>query len=278
MKKTSQADLKTLLCADDTIAATPSDLAAIRTFANGVLSCYASLGDLQEPFKSQFVKVKDEINTVLAALPPTDQAPAASQANGILSQIMSMFQYTQSMITNLTAFAKAQQTERNTVLASMTTEVEKSAAEKLKTMLASGDYVAKADLDAKITDALAGAKTAWEAGLKIVSDRRTLLATEKLIVPGDDILAADAKDFDPKKVTAAARLEKLKPFSSLPVERLTTLAWLADDASFNQALADMEAAGGKKPAGGNPGAGAPLVPVPAKSVQSLRESYRKLGL
>lgn len=270
--KNKSAELKTLLASDDAPVATAADIVAIRSFANGVLSCYASLGDLQEPFKSQFVKVKDEINTVLAALPPTDQAPAANQANGILSQIMSMFQYTQSMITNLTTFAKAQQAERNTVLASMTTEVEKSAADKLKTVLASGDYVAKADLEAKVTDALAGAKTAWEAGLKLVSDRRTLLATEKLIVPGDDILASDAKDFDAKKVTAATRLEKLKPYASLPAPRLTALCWEADEAAFNTAVADMEAAGGKK-SGGNPG-GTPPAP-PAKG--NLRQEYRKIG-
>lgn len=273
MKSTpSESDLKTLLCSDDTVTASAADLATIRQLGDGVLSCFASLGDLQEPFKSEFMKIKNEINTVLAALPPTDQAPSANQANGILSQILSMFQYTQSMMTGLTSFAKSQQAERNTALASITTEVEKAVGEKIKLTLASGDYVPKADVETKIVDAIAGAKAGWETALKLVFDRRTLLASEKLVVPGDETLSSS--DFDAKKVTATARLEKLKPFTALPQARVTQLAWDVDEASFNTALSDIEAAGSKKSGGGNPGAVPALKP---ETKSNLREQYRKLG-
>ena len=266
MKTKTKFESAQLASDPDKISVSAADYAELTKFQTGFNQVLASVGELSEPFASEFARVKTEINQVLANLQPTDQVPAAQQADGILRQFMSMLKYTQEMMGQLAAVAKTASDGQRSAMASLSTEVQKEADAKLSTILASGEYLKKADLDVKVADAVAVSKSAWQAELKTVSDRRTLLASASICIPADADLLGEEADFTARKDKAAGRAEKLKPFSALKAERVTQLCWGTADAEFDTWVADHTATAANAKAGaGNPLATPPPAPAGPKS-------------
>ncbi len=244
---------------------TAADITVLKSFNESLQQCFASLlnGELQEPFKSQFAKIKEDINLSLAKLVPSDQAPAALRADDTIRSLLWMFQRAQEVITNLGKVASG---ARETAMASLSTEVDN----KISTMLASGDIIKKADFEQKLADAVAAAKSGVQAEMKRIGDRRTQLASAKILVPSDDLLAGEDKDFTDRKTRAEGRLAKLAAFTALPEDRRIQLAWAADDAKFAESLELMTAALGTAtpPPAGKPNGFAVPAPAPAKPALS----------
>jgi len=225
---------------------------AIREAANGINTCLASLDDiLEEPLKSKFLAVKQQINKVLASLPPTDQVPAPASNNDILRQLLYAFSGVQQMVAALTETAKTARADVQTARASITGEVEKAIGEKVK----AGELLPKADHEKGVNDALAGAKTEWQAELKVIGDRRTAIASASLPVPADEKLAGKDEEFKARQEQAKARAEALKSLK-VPADKLTALCWDADQATFDMAIemakANAPASGSSTPPGQKP--------------------------
>lgn len=250
-------DSLTLASGDAPSGLSASDMASIRSFGTSLEQCFASLGDLQEPFKTQFDKIKADINVALANLAPSDQVPAALRADDTVRQLLWMFQRTQEVIGQLGKVASG---ARETAMASLSTEVDA----KVNTMLASGEFIKKADFEQRLADSVAAAKSGMVAELKRIGDRRTQLASAKILVPADDLLGGEDAEFNARKATAEDRLKKLAPFTALPEARRLQLAWAADEAKFAESLELMTASLGSaapvKPAAGTSGF---MVPPPA---------------
>lgn len=229
-------------------------LKAIREAGAQFQTCIASLEDiLEEPLKSKFTQVKGEINKMLAGLPETDKVPAALASNGVLRDLLGILSTAQIMISSLQETAKANASAMASTKASLPGEVVAAIDAKLK----AGELLTKADHDQKLADAVASAATAARASavteLKVLGDRKQLLATASLPVPADELLLGEDKDFTAKKDLAAKRAEELKPFK-LASERVLALCWNADEAAYQDTLTlvkqAFEAAG--KPAAANP--------------------------
>ena len=112
-----------------------------------------------------------------------------------------------------------------------------------------GDLIKKDDLPAKIEAALNAAKTAWQAELKAISDRRVALNSEKLPVPADAKLAAKEEDYTVALNSAKERATKLAPYKMDDAQRVT-LCWEASTESFDVTIKILEA---NKPATGTNG-------------------------
>jgi hypothetical protein len=242
--------LKTLCLASDVTpaAASAAASAALRAGATEVCTTLAGMLDyLDEPLKSKFLGIKNQINTTLAGLPLTDAVPAANASNNVLSDLLGLFMRSQDMLAHLNGIAKDTGTQLQTTRASMTEEVNKQVAAGVQLALNSGTHILKADLDAKVAEAVVAEKAKWALSQKTVSERRLALASASLPVPGDELLVGEVADFDAKKVTATARIEKLKGFT-IPAEKVTQLAWNTDEAGFTSALELLNLGGAGKTA------------------------------
>ncbi len=195
------------------------------------LSISSMLDYLDEPLKSKFLEVKGQINTMLAGMAETDKVPAATEANYVLRQLMSVLSCAQSMMAGLTETAKAANERYVTTKASIGGEVEKA----INDQVGKGDLIKKADHTLAIEEAVKQARKTFELEAKTISDRRTSLSSLSLPAPQDAVLSGDDAAFKAKTEAAKARAEQLKGFKISP-ERLTTLCWAVDDSSFKDTV------------------------------------------
>jgi hypothetical protein len=217
-----------------TLAGADHDQAAqvIRDSANTISLTIASMLDfLDEPLKGQFLKVKQQIDTMLASMPPSDQAPAALNSNRILGDLSNVLAVAQSMMSQLSEVAKSARQEVATVKASLTTEIENA----IKARIEAGELFAKDAVQGRIDAAVKQARDALAAEQQVISTRRLALNSTALPVPADALLAGEDKTFQARQDTAKARAEALKPYK-VPVEKLTQLCWNTDQAAFELAL------------------------------------------
>lgn len=232
---------------------------AIRTAGQEFQTCIASLEDiLEEPLKSKFAEVKNQINKMLAGLPETDKVPAAMASNDVLRSLLGVLSSAQFMISGLQEAAKSNAKAMASTKAALPGEVTAAIDAKVK----AGDFIPKAEHEQKLNDAVTAATTAARAAataeIQLVGTRRQQLTTASIPVPGDDALTGEDKDFEAKKTAAAKRAEELKPFK-LAQERVIALCWNTDEKAYQDTLAlaksAFEAAG--KPGGANPFANRP---------------------
>lgn len=209
---------------------------AIRDAAGTIVTSINSMLDyLEEPLKGQFIKVKNDLNTMLAGMPETDKVPAAMEGNYILRNLMCVLATAQSMMSSLTETAKTAKASATTALNSITGEVEKG----INAKVAAGEFIKKEDLPTKIEDAVKAARTTWENGVKLVGDRTKLLTTASIPVPDAKVLSIEEKDFTPKQEAAKTRADKLKPFK-VEGDTLLQLCWDASQAEFDRTLLVLE--------------------------------------
>jgi hypothetical protein len=239
LQKLPSTVLLTLASGDPNNPTTPEALKVIRESATTIATSVHSMLDyLEEPLKSSFIKVKNDINTMLAGLPETDKVPAALDTNYLLRQLMSTFQMAQSMMSSLNQFSQQTRNEMQLAKNSLTTEIEKAVTAKVT----AGELVKKADVESRINTAVETARTEFGTKTKLVSDRRTLLTTASLPVPGDDRLLGKDEEFNPRKDLAKTRAELLKPYK-VEANTLITLCWDADQPQFDLALGLLKANG-----------------------------------
>ena len=204
----------------------------IRDSAHTISLTIASMLDfLDEPLKGQFLKVKGQIDTMLASMPPSDQAPAALNSNRILGDLLNVLAVAQSMMSQLSDVAKGARQEVTNMRASLTTEVEKA----IKARIEAGELIAQDALQGKVDAAVTEARNALAAQQQLISTRRTALNSAALPVPADDALAGEDKDFQAKQGIAKTRAEALKPYK-VPAEKLTQLCWNVDQTAFDMAM------------------------------------------
>jgi hypothetical protein len=114
----------------------------------------------------------------------------------------------------------------------------------IKAQLDSGDLITKDQHDKLVADATSaattGARDAALAEIKRINERRLALTTASLPIPSDNVLSIEDAEFDPRKATAAKRVEELKPFN-LPAERVLTLAWDTEQKAYDDGLTLIKA-------------------------------------
>lgn len=190
---------------------------------------------LEDPFKSEFVKIKDEVNRLLASLPPTDQVPAANSGNRVLQDLCSLLVQAQSMMQTVREATKSMRT-----VASIDAEVARAIDAKVK----AGDFISKADHEAAVNKAKGDAETLMRSKfsdtLKTIAERREMVTKASLPVPSDEILQSD--DFEKSFTEAKARHGKAAKYDKLAGE-MTSLCWLDSSDVFERTMKLAESAG-----------------------------------
>lgn len=231
----------------------PKDIKAIREFFTQQRQSVCSMADcLEEPWKSHFNSLKGEYDKALEALPASDQAPAALEANRHL-------QYFCSLLCQATALNHAlgahMQSLKSTNQQAFNSAVEAALAERIK----NGIVVPAAEVNSRVNSGVDAAVTAEierrikagellaketatglatqarENGLKEgrellqkeidlktaasqqAEGRKAKLATAGFPVPDKDIIAllgGTDEEFDKRKKEAEGRLEGLKKKNS----------------------------------------------------------------
>lgn len=202
---------------------------------------------LEEPFKGKFLQVKNDINTMLASLKPSDQAPAALESNAALRQVMYALANAQSMMKEMTSMVMTR--------ASMTDEVEKG----IQAQIKEGKLFTKANYDQMVNDAKTAAETAIRKNIedegKLAKTRTEILTKAGLPVPDHKhLVVGDEAAFVTRQAEVTTRVNELKPFGLKP-ERILSLAWDTDKASYDTTLTLLKdvcppKAGAARPAGG----------------------------
>lgn len=227
--KTPSAKTITQLCAGEVI--TPGDIAAVRLAGQEIITSLNSacaVEDLAPELRDTFNNVKTSINTMLAGLPETDKVPAAMESGSILRQLMYVLQSAQQMIAQAADVAKRAKGDVKTALATLTTEVDKA----VNAKIAAGEVVTKADYDKGVAEATKAGREVALTETKRLNDRRTALASANLPVPAETKLSAEDKEFVAAETEAKRRHAIIAPFK-LPTDRVTTLCWDIDAATFD---------------------------------------------
>lgn len=236
-----------------------------------ILSAFAGLDKLSDPLKAEFARVQADVQQVLASFPEESEpiVPGAD-ANTAFANLTKIVKGNQELMQACKAEAEKAIADKLTALASIPTETTKQ----VEALVTSGEVVKKADVLTKIADAVTAARKAVLEEVKIVSDRRTQLASLK-INPADADLVGSDEDFRAKSEKAKARIEKVSSFG-LPEDRITQLAWSAPDAQFDDTVALLTvtraaaiAPPAKPSAGGNPFIAPAVLPSGKKSLGAL---------
>lgn len=262
-----------LTLASDPDPTAPESLKVIRASAQTISTAVASMLDyLEEPLKSAFIKVKTDINTVLAGLPETDKVPAALNSNDLLRSLMYTFQMAQQMMTGLGEFAKQAKSEMSVARNSLTTEVEKAVTAKIT----AGELIKKDAVQTQIDTAVTAARGEFSQVTKLVGDRRQLLTTASLPVPEDSKLLGKDEEFTPRKDLAKSRADLLKPFK-VEANQMISLCWDADQTAFDLALNLLKANTPSTPAPPAPGkrVASPFITSSNKPTSEVR---KKIGI
>jgi hypothetical protein len=264
----------TLATGSDQGPTAPEAVKVIRESASTIATAVASMLDyLDEPLKSAFVKVKTDINTVLAGLPETDKVPAALNSGDLLRSLMYTFQMAQQMMTGLSEYSKQAKSEMQLARNSITGEVEKAVGLKIT----AGDLIKKADVQTQIDAAVTAARNEFTQSTKLLSDRRQLLTTASLPVPADTKLLGKDEEFNPRKDTAKNRAELLKPFK-VEANQMITLCWDADQPGFDMALGLLKANSTTPAAPATPPKRASAFVVPSSQTRVQPEMRKRIGI
>jgi hypothetical protein len=234
------SDRGTLLAsADDdaTATATRESATKLRKGAGDISLAVASMLDLlEEPLRGEFVKIKGDIDTMLAALPPSDQVPAAMDANGVLDRLFGMFSNAQWLIDNMkSAMESANATGKAKAALSLNAaEVDRLANEKLQGFITAGDYIKKEEVAGQVKAGITAHTDALDALASTMAGRKTALVTASLPCPSDEVLGDE--NFDARQATAAERIAKLEPHKAkIKDDKVLQLCW-CPDSEFETAL------------------------------------------
>jgi hypothetical protein len=243
----------------------PTDLKnvkALRDFYTTQRQAVCGMADLlDEPWKSHFAAIKGEYDKVLSALPPSDQVPAALDANSHISACFSMFYQINGLCAMLASRMSQMKTEHAAAVNSAVTTA-------LEAKVSAGEFFPKAVLETKIGEAVTAKVTAGELvekstvtqlcsaaetkgfglGEKKVRDeiaaqaeaarltetRKTELATASLPVPEGELLrmlALPDAEYATAKQKAEARIESLRSQGVLlkPGHQFLSNVWLPDE-------------------------------------------------
>jgi hypothetical protein len=201
---------------------------------------------LEDPFKAEFVKIKDEVNRLLANLPPTDQVPAANAGNRVLQDLCSLLVQAQAMTNNIREATKGMRT-----IASIDAEV----AHVIETRTKAGELFTKADYEAAINKAKSDAETLMRSKfsdtLKTIAERREMVTKASLPVPSEEVLQSE--DFEKFFTEAKERHGRASKIEKLSGE-MTALCWLDTKDVFERTmkLAETAASAPAKSGGGLP--------------------------
>jgi hypothetical protein len=197
---------------------------------------------LGEPWRSQLIEVKGQINASLSGLPETDKVAAAQEAKFGLDFLKQQLLNVQSIIKSLSGIVSAKNTERAQALASVTSEVEKGIEAKIK----AGELLSKQ----AATDLAAQArKEGEEAGFgrgKLLADRRSALAlaglpAEVSAAAPEAVLLSEEAQFNTARDAAKDRVTKLQGVGlTVASGQMKTLPWGAQDAFDAQLAAFSE--------------------------------------
>jgi hypothetical protein len=211
----------------------------------------AMIGQLAEPYATEFRKLQNQYEAVLKTLPLTDQVPAALEANYHLTALFSALQANQYLVSYLGGEIAGMKKKHDEMLAARESETQQLSAAtqkcaELEKKIADGDLLDKT----KVTELCSAAKTtglaegeanattrvraeveARAAAQKTIGDRKTALAAEKLPVPPiDDLLAGKDEEYAARKTKATERAEALKKKGfALNSRTMGELAWVKDD-------------------------------------------------
>lgn len=231
-------------------------------FGQLLTSFNSIMGDLEEPWKTHFENLKGQYNSVLAALQPTDQAPAALEASSLLTALHSSLLHAQSLV-SLVAGHRAELSKKcgelTTALASATSAsaaLEASLPEKIQAAIdariKAGELVPKDTLtslcsEAKLQGEQAGEQkvrdelAAAAAKAKVLTDRKAAVQTAGLPLPEDALLEGTDEEFTARQTVAATRVENLRKLGVSHNSATLVKAWLPADQydNFEKCAAEL---------------------------------------
>lgn len=218
-------------------------------FTPHVTALQGIMDQVPDALKPHFRKLKDELDTSLGRLQPTDQVPAALDAHYTLQSLCSALErlqeHSQSLMGRLADIIKANN-EKATALQGYE-DKEKSG--DLITKAAAADLVEKAK-----TDAVAALRPT------ILAMRKNQVELAGLPDPGETVLALEEKDFTPRFDAAKTNIADLNKrgfkVGGRGAALIKDLAWLPAS-EYAGKMTAYEDVLGKAPTGGDPLLGGP---------------------
>ncbi len=211
------------------------NLAETRAFFTKTGLCLAKLGDTLPPaMQGSLKEITDDLNVILAKMPPLEQVPAALDASRSLEYAIGALDGAVSSANRLTAMVETLSRDHNAAKVSLNSFEEK---------VTKGELIPKADAEQATTAAV---NAAVAKQVTVFSQRHATLLKCGLPVPTDStaILGDDAA-FATVQKTAENRLAQLKANRiSLNGAELADLAY-CPEADFQRALGLAKSMGAK---------------------------------
>lgn len=184
----------------------------------------AFLATADEAVKGDLNPIRDNIVAALGGLEPDVKAKdGVSQA--LLLNVLTASQSAFAKVGEVLAVSRAEtKTARDGIPAAVTAEIDRQ--------VKAGTIFTKEAVDAAVKSGVTLAHDEWAKETKMISDRKVALSSESIPVPADATMAAKEDVFATARLTAKVRAEVLKPFN-LPADKLVTLCWDADEATYN---------------------------------------------
>jgi hypothetical protein len=192
---------------------------------------------LGEPWRSQLLEVKGQINASLQGLPETDKVPAAQEAGYGLACLKATLLSVQSIVNSLTDMAKRTGETKAQANASLETGIETA----VQSKITAGELITKNDATELASQARKeGEQAGFDRG-RVLGDRRSALALAGIPVEvaqacPESTLSAEAAVFEAAKSEAKDRFEKLSGVGlTVASAAAVTLPWASKE-SFDASL------------------------------------------
>ena len=101
--------------------------------------------------------------------------------------------------------------------------------------MAKGALVKKADVETQLKEAVTKARGEWDTERKTIAARVTSLASLSLPTPEESMISGTEDEFKARCDKAKDRAAKVSGYKVAP-ERLMTLCWKVDDATFDTTI------------------------------------------
>jgi len=212
----------------------PKDVAALKTFLEQVRSQVCGMADvLKEPFKSHFNELKNQFDSALSKLPPSEQVPAAMDAHQHLIGLCSCLCSASSLVTALSQKLNGMEEGFASALSSAVDV-------RLAASLAGGEFVKKADIEGLVAKGVEAKVTAGEVVAKDMVTSLCSAAKAKGLEEGELKVREEVKVKEVKTQLVSTRKAALATAGvPLPSEKLESIL-AADEAEFNGAKAKVE--------------------------------------
>lgn len=212
----------------------PKDVEALKSFLEQVRTQVCGMADmLKEPFKTHFKELKNQFDSALSKLPPSEQAPAAIEAHHHLIGLCSCLSSASSLVTALSQ-------KLNGMEEGFASALNSAVDVKVAAGITAGDYIKKGDLAGLVTKAIEDKVKAGELVAKDMVTSLCSAAKTTGLEEGERKVREELKVSEARTQLVGTRKAALQTAGvPLPSEKLENIL-AADEAAFNGAKAKVE--------------------------------------